>query len=147
MGGRRVIKPGRKGPAWVVLEQPVGAHQLRENVHRGVFRVFLGWQRPTAEAENGGRILPVKHSPGIGIPCPCPSNRLRRLRLSRRAHPLWSRRIHRLVRSIHRKNYTLLWHRTVAEVGASESLNVEGLNCRRGTETQRERFGVGGIRN
>src|SRR6202022_3761975 len=93
-----LVKPGRKRPALVVLEQPVVAHQLCENVHRGVFGVFASRQRPAAEAKNRRRVLPVKHSPGIGVPCPCPSNGLRRLRLSRRAHPLWSRRIHRLVR-------------------------------------------------
>src|SRR5258708_17135088 len=90
MVGCHFVEPCRKRTALVVLEQLVVAHQLRKNIHCGVFSVFPGRQRPSAKAENGGCVLPVQHPPGIGVPCPCPCNRLFRLRLSRRAHPLWS---------------------------------------------------------
>src|SRR5258706_2056069 len=119
MVGCYFVQPSGERAALVVLEQPVVAHQFSKNVHRGVFGVFPGRQSAPAKTKDRGSILPIKLSPGIGIPCPCPSNGLRRLCLTWRAHPVWSRRIHRLVRRKTRKNYILQCHRTVAEVGTS----------------------------
>src|ERR1700730_5315459 len=99
MVGRHFVKPSRERTALVILKELIVAHRFREDIHGGGVRLSPGCSRPPAKAEDGGSILPVKLSPGIGIPCPCPSDRLCRLCLTWRAHPLWSRRIHRLVRS------------------------------------------------
>src|ERR1700680_3414697 len=120
---RHFVQPGGEGARLVVLHQLV--LQFHENIHSGVFGVFAGRQRAAAKAENGRSVFAVKLAPSIGVPCPCPSDCLRRLYLTRRAHPLWSRRIHTLVRRQPRKNYTLLCPRTVADV-ASSALGIAG---------------------
>src|ERR1700724_4733123 len=132
------VQPRCKRTALVVLQKLIVAHQFRKNIHRGIFGVFPGRQSAPAKAKNRRSILPIKLSPGIGVPCPCPSDAPRRLCLTWRAHPVWSRRIHRLVRRKPRKNYTLQCHRTVAEVATSECRKTEfsktsrwpGQNCR-----------------
>ena len=102
--GGYFVKPCREGARFIVLAQLVA--QLHENFHRGVFGVLTGGQRPAAKAEDGGGIFAIEITPGLGIACPGPCDGPRRFYLARRAHPLWSRRIHRLVRSTSRKTYT-----------------------------------------
>src|SRR5579864_5984130 len=119
---RHFVQPRGEGARLVILHQLV--LQFHEHIHGGIFGIFASRQRAAAKAENSRSVFAVKLAPGIGIPCPCPSNSLRRLYLTRRAHPLWSRRIHRLVRSQPRKNYTLQCPRTVTELATTAPRKV-----------------------
>ncbi len=102
---RHLVKPGGERPRCVVLHQLV--LQFHENFHRGVFGIFARRQGTPAEPEDCRRVLPVKLPPGLGVTRPGTGNRLRRFLYSRRVHPAWSRRFHRLVRAGACKYYTL----------------------------------------
>src|SRR6266851_5376007 len=105
MIGRHLVKPRGERPRRVVLHQLV--LQFHEDFHRGVFGIFPRRQGTTAKPENRGRAIPVKLAPSLGVTRPGTGNRLRRFLYSRRAHPAWSQRFHRLVRAETRKYYTL----------------------------------------
>ena len=102
---RDLVQPGGERPRRVVLVEL--ALQFHENFHGGIFRVFARRHGASTETEDGRRVLPVKLAPCVCVARPGTGNRLRRLRYSRRAHPAWSLRFHRLVRTRVCKYYIL----------------------------------------
>ena len=102
---RHLVKPGRKRPRRVVLHQLV--LQFHEYFHGGVFGIFTRRQGTPAEPEYRGCVIPVELAPSLRVTRPGTGNRLRRFGHSRRAHPAWSQRSHRLVRAGICKYYTL----------------------------------------
>src|SRR6266702_3453126 len=91
------VEPGGKRPRCVVLIQLVP--NLHENFHRRVFRIFPGRKRPAAKTKNRRSVLPIEVAPGLGIPCPGPSDDSARLPCFRRVHPAWFLDVHKLVRT------------------------------------------------
>src|SRR5580692_10389379 len=128
MVGGDPIEPGGKGARFVILAQLVA--QLHEYLHSGVFGIFPGRQSPPAEAENSRGKVPVKLTPGLGIPCTSPGNCLRGLRHSRHAHRAWSQRFHRLVRRGAPKTYTKFANSNMAERGYLVSAQHSTRNAR-----------------
>jgi hypothetical protein len=102
---RYLVQPRGKRSSLVVLVQ--FASQFHENFHGGIFGVFPRRQSPPAEPEYRRRIVVVQLAPGVGVTRPGTGYRLRRFRCSRRVHPAWFLRSHRLVRTRARKYYIL----------------------------------------
>src|SRR5580700_9626888 len=115
MVGGYPVEPSGKGARLVVLAQLVP--QLHEYLHGGIFGIFPGRQSPPAKPEDSRGKVPVKLTPGLGIPCASPGNCLRGLRHSGHAHRAWSQRFHRLVRREAPKTYTILTNRNIAARG------------------------------
>src|SRR5580693_7352484 len=115
MVGGYPVEPSGKGARLVVLAQLVP--QLHEYLHGGIFGIFPGWQSSPAKPEDSRGKVPIKLTPGIGIPCTSPGNCLRGLRHSRHAHRAWSQRFHRLVRRGAPKTYTTLTNSNIAGRG------------------------------
>src|SRR5258708_1229331 len=102
---RQLVEPGRERPRRVVL--PQFALQFHEYFHGGVFSIFPSRQGTPTEAEYRRCVFPVKLAPSLGVTRPGTGDYLRRFRYSRRVHPAWSQRSHRLVRTGTCKYYTL----------------------------------------
>src|SRR5260370_5685906 len=102
---RHLVEPGRERPRRVVL--PQFALQFHEYFHGGVFSIFPSRQGTPTEAEYRRCVFPVKLAPSLGVTRPGTGDYLRRFRYSRRVHPAWSHRSHRLVRTRTCNYYTL----------------------------------------
>src|SRR5215831_8361972 len=99
------IQPRGERPRRVVLAQL--ALQFHEYFHRGIFRVLPRGHSTPAEAKDRRSIVAVKLAPSLRVTRLGTGDRLRRFNYSRRAHPAWSLRFHRLVRTKARKYYIL----------------------------------------
>src|SRR5271163_2739698 len=124
------VEPSGKGARLVILAQLVP--QLHEYLHGGIFGVFPDRQSPPAKPEDSRGKIPVKLTPGLGIPCTSPGNCLRGLRHSRHAHRAWSQRFHRLVRRGAPKTYTKFANSNMAERGYLVSAQHSTRNARWG---------------
>src|SRR5208337_1101252 len=68
MVGRNFVEPGGERAAGIVLGEFVA--QLHENLHGGVFRIFLAGQSTPAKAKDRRCKFPVQIAPSLGIPSP-----------------------------------------------------------------------------